>query len=72
MKQVIVRKEAIEETDASVKNGNIAGVQKIEDTHECASIRNSVWYSNWRKNVVLAATSKIVLNLVETVVWNMR
>ena len=48
------------------------GFWKIEDTHECVSIINSVWSINGIKNTVLASEAEILLNLVETVVCNMR
>ena len=64
IKQLILSKEAIAATDASVKGGNITGVWKIEDTHEFMSISNSIWSRNWRKNTMLAAEVEIVLTLV--------
>ena len=65
---MIVNKEATSAINASVKDRNMAGVSKIEDMYEYASIIDSVWSRNWRKNTALAVKSDIVLNLVETVV----
>ena len=42
----------------------MAGVCKIEDMYECASVSNSFWSRNWRNNTVLASEADIVLNLV--------
>ena len=70
IKEVIVSKEVIVATNESFKDGNMAGVQKIEDENECVSISNSVCSRNWRKNTSLATEEKIGLNLVETVVQN--
>ena len=67
-KQSIVKNKEIASTDESVKDGNMAGVQNIEYIHECASISNSVWSINLRKN----AEVDIELNLVKMVVCNMR
>ena len=49
----------------------MTGFQKIEDTHECVSISNSVWSTNGRKNAALSAEVELDLNLVETVVCSM-
>ena len=72
IKQVIANNEAISATDSSVKDGNMAGVWKIEDLHEYVSTSNIVWSRSWRKNTVLAAEAEIVFDLAETIVNNMR
>ena len=50
----------------------MAGVCKIEDFGDCVSTSNNMWSSNWNKNVALAAKSATSLDLVETVVSNMK
>ena len=72
IKQAIAENEAIAATDASVKDGIMAGVWKIQAFYECASNGNSMWSRNWRKNTALAAEAAIVLDLVAAVEHNMR
>ena len=66
------RNEYISATYASVKDGSVAGVWKIEDLCEFVSTSNVVWSRHQRKNTALASESEIVLDFIETVACNMR
>ena len=72
IKQAIVKNGVIEALDASVKDGNMEGAWKIEDLYEFASMINSVWPRNWRKNTELDAETVVVFDLVEALECNMR
>ena len=72
IKQAIVENEAVAATDASIKDGIVVDVWKIEDSYEYNSASNIIRSRNWMKNKALAAEATFVLDLVEAVECGMR
>ena len=64
--------EAISATDVSVKESHIGGYWKFSDEFDLAENKNIIWSNKWNHNILLAAKSLPVLDLVQIVVSNMK
>ena len=70
--QAIVCKEDITAADASLKERKMERCCRIEDVYECVSACDSARSRRWRENSALAAEELIVIDLVDTVMLNMK